>query len=279
MTRRSIQRDGIKLSYDDHGSGPLVVLVQGLGMSAAMWMGLPFSLARRGLRVVVPDNRGAGASDTPPAPYHIHTMRDDLAQLIEVAGDGPAIVVGISLGGMVAQQLALSHPHLVRGLVLAATSCGTPRAHPSSPRVLAALVALLTDESSNRRALFELLVHGDSLAANPDLFAPWERTLESPQRPRRMGVTAQLAAAASHDTGARLGQIHCPTEVITGDSDRIVPAANAEILASAIPGARLTVVARAGHAFPMERPIVLPEAIQRLLAAGIDARDFTTESP
>lgn len=266
MSQRSIQRGGVKLSYDDHGSGPLVVLVQGLGMSAAMWMGLPFSLARRGLRVVAPDNRGAGGSDTPPPPYHIDAMRDDLAGVIGATNDGPAIIVGISLGGMIAQQLALSHPHLVRGLVLAATSCGRPRAQPSSPRNLAALVALLTDESSDRRALFELLVHEDSLTGNPGLFVPWERILEGPQRPRRSGVIAQLAAATSHDTGTQLGQINCPTTVITGDSDRIVPAANAEILAAAIPGARLTVVPRAGHAFPMEHPTVLPEAIEQLLA-------------
>jgi 3-oxoadipate enol-lactonase len=265
VSARSARRGRVRLAYDLRGEGPVVLLLQGLGMAGGMWLALPGGLLKSGLCVVVPDNRGAGASSSPLPPYSMHALADDAAAVLEDAGRGPAVVVGISLGGMIAQRLALRRPDLVRGLVLCATTCGLP--HGRFPRVsfLALVGRAATGDAGAVRALHGLLVGPGTLERSPGLFTEWERTAASLPFTWR-GFLGQLAAAATHSTGFELGRLRCPVEVVAGSEDRIIPPENSRVLAERIPGARLTLIPGAGHAFPLEARRALPDAIRRVLA-------------
>lgn len=263
MGRHVVVRGGTRLSYERRGHGSPVVLVQGLGLSGRMWLRLPGGLVKSRFTVITPDNRGTGQSDAPLPPYTMGQLAADLAAVLDDAATGPALVVGISLGGMIAQHLALRYPHRVAGLVLAATTCGPPVSHPLGPRTAWALLRSLRGDAAAIERVRRLMVHPDSLAANPGIFGDWEQVMRG-EPPRWEGQLGQLAAAGLHSTGFALRRIDCPTVVITGADDRVVPPANSRILAARIRGAELTVLPRAGHAFPLERPDALPRAVHRI---------------
>jgi pimeloyl-ACP methyl ester carboxylesterase len=139
-----------------------------------MWLGLPGGLLKTGFTVVTPDNRGTGSSDAPFPPYTMSELADDLAAVIEDLRLGPALVAGISLGGMMAQQMSIRHPELVAGLVLAATTCGLPHGQAPSVEALRMLVqAALSDSPIERAMIQRRLAHPKSLERDPELFAPW----------------------------------------------------------------------------------------------------------
>ena len=263
MSRHLLERDGVRIAYDRRGEGPPVALVGGLGMPGKLWIGLPGALARRGLTVVTIDNRGTGDSDAPLPPYRMRDLADDLAGVLAEVGGGPAIVVGISLGGMIAQHLALRRPEAVAGLVLAATSCGPPVGKPARIGFLPLMArSFLGDLDAARRLRLEI-VHPRSLQRDPRIFEAWDRAVQGKPSPWR-GLLGQLSAAALHSTGFSLSRIRCPVEVLAGDGDRIIPPENARILATRLPDATLTLLPEAGHAFPLEAPSAIPDAIERL---------------
>ena len=266
VERHEIEREGVRLAYGRRGEGPPIVLVHGLGLSGNAWLRLPDHLAAVGHTVLTPDNRGTGGSDAPTPPYRMRELADDLAAILDHAAVGPAVVVGISLGGMIAQHLVLRHPGRVAGLVLAATTAGLPFGRPPRPLALASLVASLALPPRLSR-IHGMLLHPSNLPRSAELLAPIEAEVAalSPQR-RRNGFLGQLAAAAFHSAGHRLGRIHVPTEVIVGEFDPILPPANARILARRIAGARLTVVPNSGHVFPLEDPPAYEAAIRRVAA-------------
>jgi pimeloyl-ACP methyl ester carboxylesterase len=130
LRRRALA--GARIHYEVHEShagpgAPAVVLIQGLGLSSRFWFDLPDRL-RPKWRVVLLDNRGVGRSDRPRGPYRMAAMADDVAAVLNAAGVQRACIVGISLGGMIAQHVALRHPARVAGLVLLATTAGFPHA-------------------------------------------------------------------------------------------------------------------------------------------------------
>lgn len=264
MPSCSVTRRGVRLAYQRRGAGPPVLLLQGLGMSSAMWLSLPGGLVKSGHLVITPDNRGSGASDAPRRPYSMGSLAADMVAVLDDAGVERALVAGISLGGMIALRLAIDHPERVGALVLAATTCGLPLGKPVRPKVVLEMTRALSGSAAAVKRMRKLLVHPDSLRQTPDLFATWDRAVAGGP-PRLAGVLAQLAAAAGHSACRGLGSIACPTEVLTGDSDAIIPPQNSRLLAERIPGARLTEVPNAGHAFPLEDPAALPRAVSRAL--------------
>lgn len=271
MSLHFVQRRRIRLAYERRGSGPLVVLVQGIGLDGRMWIGLPGALLKSGFCVITPDTRGTGYSDTPLPPYRMRDLADDLADVIRHAREGPAIVVGLSLGGMIAQHLALRSPKLVRGLVLAATTCGLPHGRQANLHALALIFRTLGGDERVKQQVARLLVHRRSLEKNPRIFSSWiEQIQRSPRQPR--GMLGQLLAAVGHSTGFSLHRITCPTVVLAGDDDRVIPPDNASIIARRIPGAELVMLPDAGHVFPLEVPAALPDAIKQVQQRALAAR-------
>ena len=204
--------------------------------------------------MLVYDQRGLGQSSVPSEPSTMADFADDAAVLLDAVGWDDCLVLGVSFGGMVAQELALRHPDRVRRLVLACTSAGGAGG-ASYP--LHELVDLDADARAARQ--MELLdTRWDEAwqAAHPDMVAMIADRMLSGSRETGSagaGLANQLAARAQHDTAARLGSIACPTLVCGGRFDALAPPANSEFLAGAIPGARLAMF-DGGHLLPAAGP-------------------------
>jgi pimeloyl-ACP methyl ester carboxylesterase len=249
-----------ELYFERTGTGAPVLLVMGLGMNATGWWRTVPVLAER-LEVLAFDNRGVGRSDRPEGPYTAAEMADDCVAVLDAAGIERAHVYGISLGGMIAQEVVLRHPDRVDRLVLGATTPGGERSVPADESTLAFFA---------RRA--QMSAEDAVWASVPYNYGPRTRgeragaigedivqRLRFPIEPEP--YRAQLEAALGHDAGERLGQISAPTLVVHGERDRMVPAVNAHTLAEAIPGARLDLWPEAGHLYPTDEP----EADRRVL--------------
>jgi 3-oxoadipate enol-lactonase len=267
MARGKVRHGAYRLAYRVFGEGRPIVLVQGLGLPGAFWEPLVPGLVAQGYRVILPDNRGTGFSDYLPAPFSMAELGDELATVIDATcPDEAPLVVGLSMGGMIVQHLALRHPRKLRGLVLTGTSCGLPHSVLPAPKELAGLVGLFTNPTGpSFDQLMTLMAHRDAHRNMVDVFKAWQVAMvEAPTPPTT--VVSQLWAATTHSTGRRLRKIRTPTYVLSGADDRVIPARNARILADRIPGASLEVVERAGHVVPFERPELFHRALQRLEA-------------
>ncbi|HEY3821251.1 MAG TPA: alpha/beta fold hydrolase [Polyangiaceae bacterium] len=259
-------------SEPEGASARAVVLVQGLGLSSRFWFDLPERLAAgaKPRRVVVLDNRGVGRSDKPRGPYRMATLADDVAAVLQAAGIEKAVVVGISLGGMIAQHVALRHPDRVAGLVLLATTAGVPHARLPTARALATLLGLpvvgrFRPPAQVGRALARLLLAEKDVPRASELLARWPAAMRAePMAPA--SYFAQLAAVMTHSTGSRLRRIACPTVVVTGDEDVLIPQHNSRLLARLVPGAHLDVVRSCGHAIPTSDPECIERALVKLSA-------------
>ena len=264
----AIGHAGARIYYEVHGKeGPNVVLIQGLGLSSRFWFDLPQRLAadaRDPHRVIVLDNRGTGKSARPLAVYRVPHMADDVAAVLDAAGASNAFVVGISMGGMIAQELALRHAPRVLGLALLATSAGLPHVRLPRLKTIATLFALpIRRPQDPRRALGELLLSRIDRPSALELLAEWPAAMLTEPTPT-WAVFAQMAGVAIHSTGSRLGRLSCPAVVVTGDDDALVPADNSRILAERIRGAELEVIAECGHAINVTDAQVVQRALARL---------------
>jgi 3-oxoadipate enol-lactonase len=268
---------GARIHYEvrsepEDATAPAVVLVQGLGVSSRFWFDLPERIAGGAKRrkVLVLDNRGVGRSDKPRGPYRMATLADDVVAVLDAAGVKKAVVVGISLGGMIAQHVALRHPERVAGLVLLATTAGFPHARLPTARALATLLGLpiagrFRPPAQVGRALARMLLAAKDVPRARELLADWPAAMRAdPVLPR--AYFAQLAAVLSHSTGFRLRRIACPTVVVTGDEDCLIPAKNSRMIARRVPGAHLDVVPSCGHAIPASDPDCIERALGTLSA-------------
>jgi pimeloyl-ACP methyl ester carboxylesterase len=245
---------GRQLHYLRRGSGPPLLLIQGMSGNHAHW-GEPFLGALdRDVEVIAYDHRGMGFSERVDEPFSIRDLADDAVGLLDALGVERAHVMGISMGGMVAQELALAHPDRVDRLVLGCTYCGGPGSALTSPEVGMKLLAGMQSGNLAQalRAGFEVNVSA-AYAQSPGAFADFEAM--AAQAPSPVAVTMlQAQAAAAHDASARLAQLDVPTLVIHGDEDQMLSVANGRLIASLIPGARLEVLEGVGHVFWIERP-------------------------
>lgn len=254
--------NGIRLYYEEEGSGPPLLLLEGLGYALWMWFRQRPAL-RQHFRLVLPDTRGVGLSDIPPGPYTIDLFAADALALLDHLAMPRAHVLGVSMGGMVAQALALRSPDRVERLVLVSTTPGGPAAAPMPPRTAEALLAARTlPPREGLRAAMALAFSDGYVAAHPaevEQILDWR--LERPQPPEAW--MWQLQAGQAFDVSARLHEIRHPTLVVAGSADRVLPVANAYLLASRLPHATLHIFAGAGHLVFIEQA----DAFNRLVVA------------
>jgi pimeloyl-ACP methyl ester carboxylesterase len=245
----SLPGQGIELAYREAGHGDPLLLIMGLGADSAAWDQHVRAWAST-FRCVAVDNRGAGSSSAPPGPYSTAMLADDCAELIGELGLGPVPVAGISMGGAIAQELALRHPGLVSKLVLVSTWARLDRYAAEIFQNLAAMRA-----QADRAAFTQLL---QLWIWNPGWFEQSaaglvaERAAAGPAMAQH-AFAAQAMACAGHDTASRLGQISVPTLITAGSRDVFTPLRFARQLAAAIPGARLEIFDEAAHAHHWER--------------------------
>lgn len=253
---------GWEISYETRGAplSPPIVMVLGLSHRLPHWGRLPDLLAER-MFVVTFDCRGMGLSERRDEPYSIHDEVGDILAVMDAAGIERAAVYGRSRGGMLAQELALSHPDRVSALVLSGTTHRGPGSVGSTAAVNQAM--RLTPEMT-REQIFE--TQNAAMAApgwkerDPDAFAYLMGVdLEAP--PRRFAVLRQQGAIEGWTSFGRLGQVACPTLVLCGEDDGMVPPENSRQLAEAIPGARLRLIPRCGHLPMLEQPGEVARAV------------------
>jgi 3-oxoadipate enol-lactonase len=262
--------NGLSLYFELTGTGERLLSISGTGGDLRQKPGVAEGPVGQAFEVLSYDQRGLGQSSVPPWPYAMADFADDAAALLDAVGWDDCLVMGISFGGMVAQEVAIRHPERVRRLVLACTSAGGAGG-ASYP--LQDLLELSPEEASARR--MELLdTRWDEVwrEEHPEMVALIaDRIPSSAGEPPAEGLTNQLTARAEHDTSDRLGTISCPTLVCGGRFDGIAPPANSQFLGSTIPGARLEMF-DGGHAFFMQDATALP-AIVAFLAGDTPAGD------
>ena len=254
-----------RLYWESAGTGDPVLLVHGLGLSGGAWWRTVDALAPS-MRVITFDHRGIGQSASLTYAYTTEAMADDAVSILDALGIDRLHVYGFSLGGMVAQQIALRHPERVQSLVLGATHSGGRRTTLPDPEVM---------EFFQRRA--RMAPEEAAWASVPFNYGPRtqaeqadriaediERRLQNPFKER--AYQAQLLAASLHNCYGRLERITAPTFVVHGALDRIIPVANAHMTAERVPGAELKILRDAGHLYPTEEPAV-DKAIGSFFAA------------
>ena len=198
------------------------------------------------------DNRGAGRSPAPWRLTSIPELAGDAVRLLDALGVDSAHVYGLSMGGMIAQEMAIRFPDRVRALVLGGTSHGGPRAVLPSPRIAAALTSRGAPQHVRAELVGRALFTQGFREREPELVRSYLGLLGR-HRTSGRGLISHLTASTYHDTRARLGRISAPTLVLHGDHDELTPVANARLLAAAIPDAQLRLV-QAGHAYLLEQP-------------------------
>jgi poly(3-hydroxyoctanoate) depolymerase len=266
---RDVRIAGLRIRIREVGDGPPVLLLNGLGAPNAWWATLERHL--EGMRLIEFDAPGVGDSQTPWVPARMEFLGWLAAQVLDKAGVRRADVLGYSLGGMIAQQLAARSPQRVRRLVLTSTGCGFGG-------VAAGITKLLNVATPLRyvsKGLYERTIPGlvgGRARSDPDFLERHsERRFTNP--PNKRGYMLQVTALGGWSSLPLLSRIQSPTLVVTGDDDPLMPMANAHILARRIPNARLRVIPGEGHLLLMDEQSAAFEPIRRFLRAETLDRD------
>jgi len=246
---------GTELYFERRGSGEPLLLIQGLGGHSGHWGERFLADLERDFELIVLDNRGIGRSAAlDGVEFTTAELAADALGLLDALELARAHVLGFSMGGMVAQELALSAPERVRTLTLGATSAGGTQSRPTSPQVVQELTAAVLSGDRDRmlRTGFAVVV-SEPFASEPGNFAEFGEAARLLPADINL-LMSQQAAVHGHDTYGRLRGLQVPTLVIHGSADRVLDAINGDLIASLVPGARLELLDGVGHLFFWERP-------------------------
>ncbi len=261
--------NGIQIYFEDQGTGDPLVLLNGLAFPMDLWF-LQIRELSRHFRVIAPDNRGIGRTDKPDEEYSIALMASDTAGLLRELGIEKANIAGLSMGGFIAQEIALAYPEMVNRLILIATGLGGKRQHelsrPFWEQCMAELKGLTPPEMYRKDMILMTAPGFDE--RRPDLL---ERSvairLERTQP--LFAFLRQYTAAGKFDSNDRVHRVTQPTLIIFGDKDRLFPIALKDDFVKKIPNARSIVYENCGHAVLLEKA----EELNR------DILNFLTEKP
>jgi len=258
-----IHNQGAKIYWDEQGAGEPILFIMGLAYPSDMWYRTRPLLAKT-YRTIAIDNRGVARSDMPAGPYPIAVMAEDALKVLDAAGVQSAHVYGISMGGMIAQELTLQHPERVRSLILGCTAAGGPTAVQAEPEVGQVIMArgMMTPEEA-AQASIPFIYHPDTPRGRIDE----DLNVRRPWYAQPSAYIAQLQGILAWEAYSRLPQISVPTLVIHGENDRLVPVGNGKLIASRIPGAKLVLLSGASHIYPTDQPEAADRAVIEFLAA------------
>jgi 3-oxoadipate enol-lactonase len=266
----SIDTGVVELSYERSGSGPPLLLIMGMSGTFSHWSEPFLDELRASFEVIVYDHRGVGESSPLEGQLTIAQLAQDAAALLSALEIDTAHVFGISMGGMVAQELALAHPERVRTLVLGCTYCGGPGSSLAGPEVMQRLAEAMSsgDRARAVRTVWEVNVSPAYDAARADSYETF-RGIGTTRAVAVPVILAQMQACLAHDTSARLAQLAMPTLIAHGTEDQMIPVANAEIIHRLIPGSRLEIFDAVGHLFFWEEPQRSAALVRDLAAARV----------
>jgi pimeloyl-ACP methyl ester carboxylesterase len=256
----------VRLAYEERGRGAPVLLIMGYSSRSAHWGDEFRNLLASTYRVVSFDNRGTGESDKPADEWTMLDMADDAIAVMDAAAMPSAHVIGLSMGGMIAQELALAYQDGLLTLTLIATHSGGPNVVP--PTQNAANAILNPDRNQPAEKLLENIWRSICAPGFMDTPGRLEAFLKLDlDKPTPVAMLAnQMKAVEGSDHFHRLPMITAPTIIITGTSDPLVPEGNSERLAALIPGSKLVHIADCGHMIPLEKPRELASSILEFIA-------------
>jgi len=238
-----VSSQGANIYWNEQGSGPPVLLIMGLSFTHDMWFRVLPALSGR-YRSIFFDNRGMGKSDVPRGPYRMRLMAQDAVAVLDAAGVSAAHIIGASMGGMIAQELALRHSPRVLSLILGCTSYGGLLSRWPDLAHAARNMPLGEGERAAREAALIPLLYSPSTA---------RALIEEDLQVRAQcnwsyrGFLGQFGGILMWNSYRRLPRIQAPTLVVHGEDDRLVPPENGQVVARRIPGARFTLIPKAGH--------------------------------
>jgi pimeloyl-ACP methyl ester carboxylesterase len=235
--------DGVRLWWESSGSGDPVLLLNGLGSPSDVWFRLAPHLSA-GYRVLTMDNRGTGRSEVPPGPYPITRLAADAIAVLDAAGAAAAHVLGISMGGLIAQEVALANPKRVLSLILVSTHPGFTEPRVSDPEAVQSLAAAAALPGDER---VDALIPFIYAPATPRERIAEDHAVRAGRPTTQAGFVAQLQGAGTWGRPQDLASLGVPVLVLHGRQDRLVPLPNGERLAELIPGSRLHVLEGASH--------------------------------
>jgi pimeloyl-ACP methyl ester carboxylesterase len=249
-----IQAGDIELDCERSGSGPPLLLIMGMSGTRRHWSAGFLDLLGASFETISYDHRGVGASSHLQSAFTIADLAADAAALLGALELEQAHVLGFSMGGMVAQELALAHPERIATLTLAGTYCGglgSALAPEQTTRILGEALAT-RDRQQAVLAAWRVNV-SESFSSNAAALAQFMEIGMSGAVPFAV-VVEQMKAIAAHDTSARLGDIQAPTLIVHGSQDMMLPVQNAHLIAELMPSARLEIIDGVGHLFFWEQP-------------------------
>jgi pimeloyl-ACP methyl ester carboxylesterase len=255
----------IDINYTTFGAGRPVLLIMGFGARGDSWTPLSEALAGAGYMAIQFDNRDVGWSSLVESPpYELADMAADAVGLLDHLGIERASLVGISMGGMIAQEILARFPERIDRAVLMATTPGGPDAVMPTPEILGLLMARATDPVGMLHRLYASITAPGFAESKPEIVElAVQLALQKPATPE--GLARQLGAVMRWSSRDRLHAITTPTLVLHGDADPLIPHANGLTIASTIPGARMMSLPGIGHLVPLEAPAETFRAIHSFL--------------
>jgi len=259
-----VHTNGIELYYEVQGAGKPLVLISGLGYSLWQWHRMVPLLAEH-FQVVTFDNRGVGQSDKPAGPYTAGMLAADTVGLLDALNIEKAVILGHSMGGFIAQSMALDFPQRVEKLILCSTNFGGPHHVPVTPEAMKVLADVTSDPLTRFKNGLSVSTAPGWAEKNPGMIEEWVKwRVANPIEPAHyqaqmaIGLSLMPEAAAFED---KLPRLDVPTLILFGAHDKVVPPANADLLAQKIAGSQVVIFPDAGHFFPIE----IPEAASRTI--------------